>query len=250
MKYNPTEEALEFFKRFKRRMTYEEYKVNPSKKGDTMFIDITGEKFGKLTITGINIERSLSKRKYWNCICECGGTTVAESTHIRRGKIRSCGCLRKVCHTATHRMSKTREFSTWQKINGRCHRVTDPKFSSYGGRGIYVCERWRSSFMNFYEDMGPKPSPEHSVDRIDNDGPYSPENCRWATIIEQANNKRTNIRVEWEGETVTLTNLCRKLNIKPAPVRSRLKDAWSIQDAVSIVSKNLSQTPYCWKGQE
>lgn len=114
----------------------------------------------------------------------------------------------------------------------RCERATDHAFVDYGGRGIVVCDRWRD-FAAFLEDMGECPSRGHSIDRVDNDGPYSPENCRWATRLEQANNTRANVRITVHGETRTLSEWARLGGFGESTVRARLRRGWSPEDAVT-----------------
>lgn len=155
------------------------------------FTDMTGQKFGRLLV----IERSgRSTRGFvaWLCQCDCGGTKIADGGSLREGFVKSCGCL--LIETAAERNFKhgrcgTPEHRAWKALRGRCNNPNDPAYANYGGRGIRVCERW-NSFDNFLADMGLKPTPKHSIDRIDNNGNYEPGNCRWATDSQQNKNKR------------------------------------------------------------
>jgi hypothetical protein len=119
-------------------------------------------------------------------------------------------------------------------MKGRCLSVTHRDFGNYGGRGIAICERWRDSFPAFYEDIGPRPSKRHSVDRIDNDGHYEPGNCRWATQSEQNNNQRRTIRVKWNGETLPLAVVCALADVPISRIRRRIQGGMSIEDAIAI----------------
>lgn len=154
-------------------------------------IDIPmGTVFGGWTVVGGPIQKSL--KKYYVCACECGAQREIYQYHLRSGQSSSCGC-RAAASTARrstkHGMTGSPEYRVWRAMIDRCCRKRSRRFKDYGGRGIGVCPRWRDSFESFYEDMGPRPSKSHSLDRIDNDAGYSLENCRWATLVEQARNK-------------------------------------------------------------
>jgi hypothetical protein len=144
----------------------------------------------------------------------------------------------KPAHTfnRTHGLSKSPEYKAWRSMRLRCCVPTTRRYtwSRYGGRGIKVCDRWLESFENFYADMGPRPTPSHSLDRIDNDGPYSPENCRWADLKQQSNNKRNNQKFSYKGIEKTIAQWARDFNLSDATLRARLlKFKWPIDEALT-----------------
>lgn len=197
------------------------------------FIDLAGQRFGRLTV----IERAPNLRPKvtrWLCRCDCGTEISVVSRYLITGDTRSCGCLkieqlqeRLTKHGSARKGKKTAEYNTLRVMMDRCHNPVSTSYPRYGGRGIFVCDRWRESFENFLADMGPRPSPEHSIDRIDNDGPYSPDNCRWATDVEQANNKRNNHRLEYAGRKQTIAEWARELGMSDRVIRSRIRYGWS-----------------------
>ena len=154
--------------------------------------DLTGLKFGRLTVRQFAGQDRHGNR-LWLCDCACGGTVTVIKGSLSSGRTRSCGCLQRefiVRRNTTHGLSDTPEYRAWRDMLSRCENPNTRYYELYGGRGISVCDRWRGSFEMFYADMGPRPSPRHSIDRIDNDGDYEPGNCRWATWTEQNANKR------------------------------------------------------------
>lgn len=136
--------------------------------------------------------------------------------------------------TKTHRMSRTPEHNTWTRIRYRCYGVNSPDYPNYGGRGIVMAPEW-DDFERFYADMGPRPSPRHSIDRIDNNGPYAPGNCRWALPQGQANNRRSGHLLTHDGATRTLAEWERITGIKQSTLRRRISVyGWTAADALSI----------------
>jgi hypothetical protein len=146
-------------------------------------IDITGNKYGKWAVERFAYVEN--RHSYWLCRCECGTTKVIWGANLRQGLTHSCGCSKIV-----HGLRRTNEYRTWRGIKERCLNPNNKDYINYGGRGITVCERWVNSFENFIKDMGKKPSPELSIDRINNDKGYSPDNCQWATKSQQSRNQR------------------------------------------------------------
>lgn len=125
-------------------------------------------------------------------------------------------------HLIVHGLYKTPEYRVWKKIRGRCYYPHDPSYKNYGARGIKMSPTWLDSFVAFYRDMGPRPSPSHSIERINNDGDYERTNCRWATRIEQGNNRRDNILCEFGGKIQSLGRHCDELGLKYHSVYSRI----------------------------
>jgi len=201
-------------------------------------IDLTGQVFGRLTVVGFaGIGSNRSAR--WECICLCGAVVVINSATLRNGRTQSCGCYHKQLlreRNTLHGLCKSTEYGSWSNMRKRCNRPNDPQYADYGGRGITVCEEWES-FENFYKDMGPKPTPKHSIDRIDNDGNYCKDNCRWATQKQQNTNQRSNKRLSFNGETLTISEWADRLGISVSTLHSRLRLGWDAHRVLSTPSK-------------
>lgn len=174
-----------------------------------------GSVFGKVTV----VEYTNSK---WRCECECGTEMYLRTLDLQKGAITSCGCSSRnpyLRHGHCRRGGLlTPEYRTWSGMRQRCR-----DDSRYTERGITVCDRWLHSFPNFLEDMGPRPSSKHSIDRINNDGNYEPSNCRWATATEQVNNRRVTLLMEFGGKSQSITQWARQLGKSKETLRKRLK---------------------------
>lgn len=184
-------------------------------------IDHTGERFGRLLVLkylGSRLQgvTQTRKRAYYLCKCDCGNVVEKRGEALIGGTI-SCGCYHNEVTASINYIhgesNKTKEHKNWQHIQSRCYSPTNKKYTRYGARGIKVCEKWLNSYEAFLEDMGRAPSQKHSIDRIDNNGNYCPENCRWATNIEQANNKSTNVILSHNGVSKTMKQWAEHLGI-------------------------------------
>lgn len=188
--------------------------------------DLTGKKFGLLTVVGM--VDSDTRKTYWVCQCDCGNMKTVRSDSLQSGAIKSCGCLKKAQDKVNltkhhrHKMSRTRIYQEWQGMKGRCYNSHDPRYDRWGGRGIKVCDEWKESFEAFYSwALSSGYSDELTIDRIDNDGDYTPENCRWATQKEQSRNRSTNINITIGNSTRTLTEWCEIFQLDYKTVVSR-----------------------------
>ena len=197
-----------------------------------------GQKFHRLTV----IERAEStpgnRGKRWLCQCECGNQTIARNDSLKNGRSKSCGCYKNeqaskriVSINKTHGMNNTPEHMCWKGLMNRCNNKNSPSYKDYGGRGIKVCESWKK-FENFYKDMGKRPEGT-SIDRIDVNGDYCPENCRWASRQVQNNNTRKNKYITHNGETKTLSEWSRVYNIPVWKLSQRmLRDNLTFEESI------------------
>ena len=198
-------------------------------------LDLKGRRFERLTVTLKRTDVDLGDGSVvWECVCDCGSVTLVRAGKLSSGQTRSCGCLRKDLST-THGLRKSPEYIAWRNIKKRCYNPKHPQYADYGGRGITMCDEWKDSFETFYRDMGPRPSPELSIERKNNNEGYSKTNCRWASRMEQANNRRSNLLYEFDGETKTLAEWCRELRLDYDSVRNGLRRGLSFEDALDDV---------------
>jgi hypothetical protein len=196
------------------------------------FKDLTGERFGKLVVESIH---SRGNGVRWLCRCDCGGQTVIRSSPLV-AKTRSCGCLIKdSCKRlfTKHGLTNTPLHGIWCQITQRCTNPSNPAFPNYGGRGIKMDEGWQASFVAFRDAVGDRPTPKHTIDRIDNDGPYAPGNVRWVSREVQARNRRTNRLITANGITRTLAEWIALSGLAATTVERRLKRGWPPQEAVT-----------------
>lgn len=209
--------------------------------------DLTGYVFGRLTIIKYLGSDKHNKSK-WLCKCSCplGKEVEVMASNLTNGNTQSCGCIRlerSIEASQTHRMTGTPEYHSWWSMRARCYDKNNNRYERYGGRGIKVCERWLQDKQNFFDDMGPQPKDgkRYTIERIDSNGDYTPENCKWATYEEQANNTSTNRWIEYNGQKFTIAQLAKKFNINPSIFLSRIDNGWDIELAglIPIKHKNI-----------
>lgn len=212
-------------------------------KGDNMgkLIDLTGQRFGRLTV----IEKAPAKQgcenAVWLCKCDCGNSSVVQSQSLRSGRTRSCGCYQKEKITKmllVHGQAKgnqTRLYKIYHGIKNRCLKEKDPSYKRYGHKGITICEEWRNSFEAFYEwAMSHGYSDDLTIDRIDSNGNYCPENCRWVTYKVQNNNTSRNHLITYNGKTQTLAQWAEEMGIKYDTLSARInRSHWNIERALT-----------------
>ena len=205
------------------------------------FIDLTGQKFGKLTVVK-RIENYIqpngSIKTQWLCKCECGNETIVKSDMLKSGNTRSCGCIKnnniKNGIHSTHKLSHTRIYNLYMGIKARCYNSNEPAYKNYGGRGIKMCKEWFDDFMSFYNwatDSGYKDN--LTIDRIDVNGNYEPSNCRWVDMKIQQNNRSNNHRIKYNGETKTLMEWSKDFGVNYKTLHKRVSDGWNIEDALT-----------------
>jgi len=207
-------------------------KENPPRK----VIDIIGNRFGRLIVISRVENYRATNGAQFLCKCDCGNEKTVQSAKLRNGHTKSCGCYRvdfSQKKAIIHGMSKSHIYGIWVKMIQRCENPNDPGYYKYGGRGIKVCERWHD-FTAWHADMRDRPSPQHSIERINNNGNYEPGNCRWATNKDQANNRRNNIMINLNGVIKTIAQWSDVTKIPQYTIHNRIHVLhWPIERALT-----------------
>lgn len=202
-----------------------------------LFKDITGHKFHRWTVQGFTgMEKG---RTTWECLCDCGTTKKVNGCNLRNGESMSCGCLvvdtqrsRLTTHGESKNDKQTPEYRTWSDIFGRCLNPKNRSFGNYGGRGIGICDKWRS-YDEFLSDMGRRPTAKHTLDRKNNSKGYGPDNCRWATKAQQSQNMRSNRMMTLDGKTLCVAEWAEITGIKIGVIRGRLNRGWDDEKSLT-----------------
>lgn len=203
--------------------------------------DITGATFGHWTVLRKADAKSSNGSVLWECRCSCGTVRNVCESSLYRGKSTGCGCHRRLKNklsATTHGLSKSAIYKIWQGIKDRCCNPSHVSYANYGGRGITVCQQWKDSFENFYLwaiDSGYRNG--LTIDRINNDEGYMPSNCRWSTPLTQANNKRNNHVITYNGKTMTIAQWSKFLGVTPACIVNRITRGETDEEAVSTGSR-------------
>lgn len=196
--------------------------------------DLVGQRFNQLTV--VRFIGRVNDRTRWLCKCDCGNYSDVEQYTLINNKIKTCGCANsktgEESHLFVHGLAGTYICSIWHAMLARCYNPSTREYKNYGGRGITVCERWRNSLNDFADDMGERPTPQHSIDRIDNDGNYEPSNCRWATAQEQNRNNRRTRWITHNNETLCLQEWANRRGLQAYTILARLKRGWSMARAL------------------
>ena len=209
-------------------------------------INLIGQRFTRLLV----VERAENEKNgsaRWVCQCDCGNTIVISSYHLRNEDVKSCGCFqRDFPNRTTHGHSGEPIYDEWCGMKARCYNKSQKAYKNYGGRGITVCERWRNNFKDFLDDVSELPhfgEEGYSLERINNDGNYEPSNCKWATIEDQANNKRSNHMITYNGKTQSVKKWADEVGVNYGTLKSRINRGWAIEKALTEPVKNKANTP-------
>lgn len=206
-------------------------------------IDMIAQRIGMLTVK-TRVTNNARGRTRFLCQCDCGNERIVSGDDLRTRHTQSCGCYRRMraaaaftTHGHTKRKNRTSEYGIWTHMKTRCYNECSQFYHRYGGRGISMDPKWRDSFEAFFADMGPRPSPRHSIDRKNNDGGYTLNNCRWASPIEQASNKSSTVLLEYSGITDTIAGWSRRTGIPYMRLRRRLVDGWEPARALNALGR-------------
>jgi hypothetical protein len=210
------------------------------------FLNLVGLRFGKLLVREIAGKTNQGIYR-WLCVCDCGNLTVVRVTGLTSSNTKSCGCGVNAVGTKLKYKQlpngtlKSDEYNTWKNMKSRCYSKNSKQYFRYGGRGITVCDKWRNDFIAFLNDMGCRPSPSHSLDRIEVNGNYEPSNCRWATKGEQSRNRRNNHLVFYNGKMYVVTDLAKEFGVTYQILGRHLNRGKTIEQAVQFF-KTTSKT--------
>lgn len=220
--------------------------------------DLRGKQFHRLTVLH-RASQNYKTAAVWVCRCTCGSIVEVVGLALRSGNTKSCGCLRNektrqraVCRNTTHGLSHLPEHEVWEVMKARCSNPSHKSYPDYGGRGITVCPEWAASFESFYNHVGPRPSDNHSIDRVDNNKGYEPGNVRWATAKQQGRNKRTNHHLTLNGETKTLAEWSEITGIKKNSLSARSRYGWSDERILTTpprLYRKRQETPHEQEGR-
>lgn len=216
--------------------------------------------FGRLTVIRFAGRKGSRNEPRVECLCECGRSSIKPWRSLLTGKTQSCGCLsveasrsRMTTHGHATKGRISGEYRVWSAVIKRCCCESDSAFPNYGGRGIQICDRWRNSFEAFLADVGPRPSLSHSLDRYpNNDGNYEPGNVRWATAKEQAKNRRSNVLLTANGETLHITEWAARIGTTCTIISGRLDRGWTVERAVTTPPGKSGRIPqlYSCNGEQ
>lgn len=204
------------------------------------FIDLTGQKFNKLTV----VSRAESRRQpsgklvtYWKCKCDCGNITEVKACDLKDGHTISCGCS----HIKHGYANKERLYDIWKNMKRRCYDPKNKRYEQYGGKGIIVCKEWLDNYMNFRNwAMSNGYNDNLTIDRINVNGNYEPNNCRWATMSEQQNNVTRNRILKYKGEEKTMSEWAKKYNIPYSKFNKRIQMGWNIEKIIKELGNEIS----------
>lgn len=205
-----------------------------------MLDNLIGKRFERLVVkerAEDAVSPSGRRRVRWLCECDCGNEIIAYPDNLKGGKTKSCGCYQNDMNRkrfATHGMTNTHIYGIWSSMKARCFNKNATAYKDYGGRGVVMCDEWKNDFESFYQwALSSGYEQGLSIDRIDNDKNYCPENCRWVTSDVQASNRRSNRNITYSGETHTVTEWAQKFNKNPKTIFNRIYSGWDCIDAIT-----------------